>query len=342
MENILVSIVVPVYNVQKYIKECVKSICKQSYKNLEILLIDDGSTDSSSNICDNLAVIDKRISVFHKQNEGLGYTRNYGLKRANGKYIMFVDSDDYIPDDAVKKMLIAAEQENAQLVIGGFVKVTELKKIIYTETYKKEIFEKEDVKNVLLPRMIGSCPEKRDSIFTMAWGKLYLLEDIINNQVLFPSERQIQSEDLAFQLNYMPHLAKVVVIEEIVYFYRQNPLSLTMTYKANRFEELKKVYKYVNKKIEQNNMPYSSFFRTDKMLFVHLRGIIFQELPSHSGKTKKQCRSTLRSIVNDKIVVDAVSKYPIHLLNFKQKIFVMLLRYKQIRILLWIMQVMDI
>lgn len=338
-KNILVSVIVPVYNVEKYLNECVESICRQSYKNLEILLIDDGSTDNSGHICDNLSFSDKRISVYHKENEGLGFTRNYGLKKAKGKYIMFVDSDDYIHIDSVKNMLITAEKECAQLVIGGFLKITDAKQFIFEEKYKYEVFENKQVKNILLPRMIGSCPEKRDSIFTVVWGKLYLLESIINNKVIFLSERKMQSEDLAFQLNYIPYLNKVVVIEDIVYFYRQTPLSLTMVYKPDRFEELKKVYKYVNKKIKQYNMPQASFLRADKMLFVQLKGIMYRELPYNTGKTKKQCIEKFKNIVNDQIICEAVRGYPIGLLKPKQKIFVKLLKYKQVKLLFWALQI---
>ena len=100
-----VSIVVPVYNVEKYLKRCVDSLIEQSYSNLEILLVDDGSKDSSLSICKEYELKDSRIRVFHKENEGLGLTRNYGIERATGEYITFVDSDDYLTSDAIAAML---------------------------------------------------------------------------------------------------------------------------------------------------------------------------------------------------------------------------------------------
>ena len=230
VNDILVSVIIPVYNVEKYLRGCVESFLNQTYTNIQILLIDDGSTDMSGYLCDGLAKIDKRVEVIHKQNEGLGLTRNYGLKHAKGKYVLFTDSDDYVDISAIDKMVYSAEKEKAQLVIAGFSKVTEGKKLLYEERYSYEVFEGINVKNELLPRMIGSLPEYRDSIFTMACGKLYLTESIKKSNIYFPSERIIQSEDLAFQLDYIPHLNKVVVLEEIFYYYRQNSDSLTMKY----------------------------------------------------------------------------------------------------------------
>ena len=96
MDNELISIIVPVYKVEKYLEKCVKSILKQTYTNLEIILVDDGSPDKCGQLCDELAKTDDRIKVFHKENGGLSDARNFGVERANGEYIGFVDSDDYI------------------------------------------------------------------------------------------------------------------------------------------------------------------------------------------------------------------------------------------------------
>ena len=102
---VLVSVVVPVYNVEKYVEKCINSIINQSYNNLEIIVVDDGSKDSSASMCDKIAMRDSRVKVYHKHNEGLGLTRNYGMNRASGKYIMFVDSDDYIEENIIERML---------------------------------------------------------------------------------------------------------------------------------------------------------------------------------------------------------------------------------------------
>ena len=118
----LVSIIVPVYNVEDYLTECIESAIKQTYHNLEIILVDDGSTDTSGKICDMYACKDDRIKVFHKQNGGLSDARNTGIEKATGEYIYFLDSDDMLPTGAIEKMLNACVQEDADMAIAGVEK----------------------------------------------------------------------------------------------------------------------------------------------------------------------------------------------------------------------------
>ena len=115
-----VSVIVPVYNVEDYLERCVGSIIGQNYQDLEIILVNDGSTDSSGIICDNLAQKDNRIRVIHKQNEGLGYARNSGLDVANGQYIFFVDSDDYIMPGIIKELVTAVTEYQADVASCGY------------------------------------------------------------------------------------------------------------------------------------------------------------------------------------------------------------------------------
>ena len=114
--DVAVSVVIPVYNVEKYLKECVDSVLKQTYFSYEIILVDDGSTDASAKICDEYAAKDSRISVIHKPNGGLSSARNTGLQKARGAYVYFLDSDDYIVEYALEKLVEAAERDNADIV----------------------------------------------------------------------------------------------------------------------------------------------------------------------------------------------------------------------------------
>lgn len=118
-----VSVVIPVYKVEKYLRECVDSVLAQSCTELEVILVDDGSPDRCGQICDEYAAADKRVSVIHKQNGGLSDARNAGLKRASGKYVLFVDSDDMIANNAVEKLLAAAEKNDAQIVYLSLIHI---------------------------------------------------------------------------------------------------------------------------------------------------------------------------------------------------------------------------
>ena len=121
-EEILVSVIVPVFNVEKFLEKCVSSITNQTYKNLEILLVDDGSTDNSGTICDNFSKNDNRLKVFHKKNGGLSDARNYGIERATGSYIMFIDSDDWIENDTIELLLDKTIEEKSDIVVFGISK----------------------------------------------------------------------------------------------------------------------------------------------------------------------------------------------------------------------------
>ncbi len=125
MKNELISVIVPVYNVERYLEKCVKSLCRQTYKNLEIILVNDGSTDRSGEICGFLSKTDARIKVINKENGGLSDARNAALDFAHGSKIMFVDSDDYLSEDAAEKLLSAAEENDCEIAVCNMIRVFE-------------------------------------------------------------------------------------------------------------------------------------------------------------------------------------------------------------------------
>lgn len=336
----LISVIVPVYNVENYLDQCIISIINQTYKNIEILIIDDGSTDNSSQKCDEYIKKDNRIKVFHKTNTGLGFTRNYGMKKSSGKYIMFVDSDDYTSKNTIEFLYLAILKYNCDTSISGYIKVDNEGNEIYKEHYNNEIFKNIEIKNKLLPRMIGSLPDIHDSIFCTSCAKLYSVDIINKNNLKFYSEREIQSEDLAFQMDYFRYSSKVVVIKENLYYYRTNFKSLSMKYKENRFTDLLKVYSYIYGCINKYNLPDSTFLRLDKMLFVQTLSCILQETPSVNKKSRKQCIQNINIITNNMILQNVINDYPIKRLNLKQKIYLFLLKFKMNKSLFFISKIL--
>ena len=125
MEEALVSVIIPVYNVEKYLKKCADSVLNQTYRNLDIILVDDGSTDLSGKMCDELGIDDKRVTVIHKQNGGLSDARNAGLNVARGEYYAFVDSDDYISSDMIEIMVNSARENSCEIAICNMVRFSE-------------------------------------------------------------------------------------------------------------------------------------------------------------------------------------------------------------------------
>ena len=242
-KNSVVSVIIPVYNVEKYLERCISSIINQTYKNLEIILVDDGSTDNSGRICDTYANVDDRIRVFHKKNGGLGSARNYGFDKSNGDYILFLDSDDYIEKNTIDKMISIGKYD---IVCCGFDRVDEETKKIYSKEminlpFDEIIINKENIMETAFLSPSG-------------WGKLYK-RNIIENIKFSNNKKSI--EDILFYLELMPNVKSIGFVKEVLWHYmvRKNSLIMSLTIeKADLFEqELLKI----KEKYERNN--YSSY-----------------------------------------------------------------------------------
>ncbi len=328
MKSELISVIVPVYNVEKYLGKCVESLIHQTYTNIEILLIDDGSTDSSGEMCEQYAKTDDRIKVYHKKNTGLGLSRNYGLDRITGEYVVFVDSDDYVSLDMIEVFWKEHLRTGCDTIIAGFQAVADDGGIIYQESYSSEVFVDQSIRNQMLPRMIGSLPGKRDSIFKTVWAIMYSAEVIKKASLNFFSEREMQGEDIPFQLDYFQYSEKTSVISDMIYFYRYNPKSLSRKYKPNRFEESKKVYHYIEQFIRDSAMPKEANLRLSKMFFVQIRSALKQEQPIINNQSLRSCLKNIKEICSDQLVMEVIAGYPTKALDFKQKLFIVLIKNK--------------
>lgn len=215
----LVSIIIPVYNVSAYLKQCLNSVITQTYQNLEILLIDDGSEDNSGKICDDFALKDKRISVFHTKNNGLSASRNVGLKKLKGTYVTFVDSDDYIDKQYIEILVEAAIKYSSSLVIGSYIKFTDkhlpqpaVNHILLEKQYIVKYSSREAISNMLY----------RKELSMYSHGKLY--NSNLFHEICFPRGRLF--EDVPVTWNIMKQIDNVIFINLPLYYYRQRDGSI--------------------------------------------------------------------------------------------------------------------
>lgn len=215
MEAELISIIVPIYNVEKYLKKCINSIISQTYKNIEIILVNDGSTDNSYIICKEFKNKDKRIVLINKENGGLSDARNKGVEIAKGRYISFVDSDDYIEKEFISKMIQAMEKNDVNIVQCGIKQVDNkcniLCKIGYESTniYKgreliRDIYLKHNIENVVVWNKLYKSELLKDKMFKV--GKIH--------------------EDEFFTYKVLDSQKKIAVISECLYNYRKNDDSI--------------------------------------------------------------------------------------------------------------------
>lgn len=222
MNNDLITVVVPVYNVEKYLKKCLDSIVNQTYKNLEIICVDDGSPDNSIDILNIFAEKDKRIKIIRQRNQGLSEARNTGIKNAKGKYIIFIDSDDWIELEMIDLMLKKIQNENLDLVICGFFDHYFEKKYKINELNNIKKYIKDKIDGISYFKIVTS----KTNLFTaFAWNKLYRLDLIKSKNLFFPEKRLY--EDLSFTFRYLIYSKKVDVVERPLYHYIRRKGSIT-------------------------------------------------------------------------------------------------------------------
>lgn len=223
-----VSIIVPVYKVEKYLKRCVDSILSQTYADFELILVDDGSPDNCPMMCDEYSRINKRIFVIHKENGGLSSARNAGLDIAKGKYVLFVDSDDYIKPNLLESCVNKIKETDYDAVRFGYDKIDVNFKLIKTRFPNKKMYHFETGEE----KMRFLCDDLLTySIPFTSWSCLYKNEIIKKHHLRFVSERIIYSEDTFFSTLYTFNSSNCVAIDESLYVYQDNQNSLMGTYR---------------------------------------------------------------------------------------------------------------
>lgn len=305
----LVSVVVPIYNVEKYLDRCVESIVNQTYKNLEIILVDDGSPDDCPAMCDEWAKKDSRIKVVHKTNAGLGMARNTGIDNATGEYIFFIDSDDYIDFDTVKKCVQNATNNHSDVVIFSRYNVYEDAKTTKCSINTSDfVFKGDAIRNHLLPCMFT---------YEMGFGvsaccKMFKLDVIKNHNLKFVSEREIISEDSFFTLELFSKVTTVTIIPESFYYYYQRSNSLSRSYNPQRQKQndifLQKMVEYATKAELSNKVCVAVKARYHGFTLGTLMQIVKSDLSAKekSEELKKIYKNELltQTLTNDVLKLD--------------------------------------
>ena len=208
--NGLVTVIVPVYKTSKFLKKSILSIVHQTYKNLEIILIDDGSPDSCPKICDSLSKKDSRIRVLHQKNSGVSRARNAGISISNGEYICFVDSDDWLPNESIERLVLNMEKNHSDFCYGGIEEIGTIN-TNYRGVSQEAVCDVEDSKQLI-------SFLKHLKTVAGPWGKMYRRDIIKQNSIIFP-EDIAYAEDRIFLWNYIQHCSRISSFPQNVYFY---------------------------------------------------------------------------------------------------------------------------
>lgn len=341
MQDVLVTIVVPIYNTEKYLNRCMESIVNQTYKNLEIIMIDDGSPDHCPQMCDEWAMKDRRIQVVHKQNQGLGMARNSGIESASGQYICFFDSDDYVSPCLVERAISAAVENKADVVHYGYYeenpKNGRLKeRLIHLP---KNRYCGREVQSDFLPDFIGNDPLTGacSGLPRSAWGTMYSMELIKRANWNFVSEREILSEDIYSNLMLYRFIHTIAIVPEPLYYYCLNESSLSREYRADRFEKTKDFYRACLELCVINGYSTAVSARCMDPFLASTIAVLKQELSSkRAWKDRKQ---SIIKIINDALLQDVLRQKQTHKAGIKQRILFWAIQkrwYGLVTVLIWL------
>lgn len=335
LDNILVSIVMPVYKVEKYLYRCVESVQKQTHKYLQIILVDDGSPDYCPRICDELAQKDSRIIVIHKRNGGLASARNAGLEIASGKYLFFLDSDDWIDSNTIGELIMYAEKSNVDFVrfrpmYAGWPHHEDgsLCDFHTEDCLNEKVYTKDEIKKILFPKLIVT-PELSLGPIVAVWRSLYNLEFLKHYKIKFDDETKY-SEDTIFSAKVVMNATSFQYIDGARYYhYFYNPNSITKSFKSDRWVCYKKLIKSFECEFSNNQeYDFSNQLWLQKIYYV-LSAISQRKLIGEYEKRISYCRE----ICKDPITIEALKHKNLVEGSIKLKIILLLIKMEAVRIL---------
>lgn len=313
-----VSVIIPVYNAESTIEKCLKSIIQQSYTNLEIIVINDGSTDSSLKILTHFASSDPRIIIIDKDNEGASAARNSGLKAATGDYVQFVDSDDYLHINMISSLVENIISNSSDISICGYI-----------ECSNNNIVEHRGID--YLGKVDNILDYLFDNILLFSlWNKLYIREKInhyfINNIAL--------GEDILFNLDYLKNCNRISVIPSPLYFYvLSNTSGLHIQYHETDHETDKMIYAKLNELIEDDT-------NIKERIFIDSTQRTIQRMIFSSQMDIKHIKEKIRKILNENEVIESLNK--VHFNDKQHRIFRYLFKSKNISLIIFLFKIKQI
>lgn len=317
-----VSIIVPTYNVEIYARQCFDSLLGQTLKEIEIILVDDGSTDSSGSICDEYAKADPRITVIHQTNRGLGLSRNSGLEIARGEYIGFLDSDDCVASNMFRVLYENAKEYDADISYCAYKKFTDGSELADCEEEgQREVrvwSGDSAIRQYMLDR-IGLPPaSKEDNSFgaSVCCG-IFRRERLMELNAKFISERQFISEDMIFDIDVIPRCRTIVYCDLPLHYYRYNPASLTTVYKPDRFEENVKLYHEMYRRLEGLYTHDELFNSMSRYLLTTARIAVIQEARFIEKVGKRKAKENILRICRNSELERVLSRYHYNRLPLK-------------------------
>ena len=309
-ENAKISVIIPVYKVEAYLRQCLDSVINQTYRNLEIILVDDGSPDNCGAICDEYAKNDDRIIVIHKENGGLSAARNDALKLVTGDWISFVDSDDWCELNLYEKVVARADASNSDIVIYSFYRGSskEAETRIHSFDTDFETEEREIISQLQLSALSSKYipfSKMQPHAMSAPWDKLFKTSFILNNGLSFP-ENVKAHEDVIFNVYAFQYAQKVSFFDSPLYHWRLNPTSIGHKYTPDRVKINEEIYREFFKIGDRYHLP-GEYYQAVNVAIVNSTIVLGSQCFFHSQNPMKficklQC---LRETLNTKLIYTA-------------------------------------
>lgn len=339
-----VSIIVPIYNVEKYLEKCINSLIYQTYNNLQIILVDDGSTDYSGEICDHFSAIDHRILTIHKENEGLTAARKTGSEISTGEYVVIVDGDDWLEHDTIENCVAVIEKNDVDCVMFGYIREYERKSIPNPLFADDFVYDRRECEEKVYRRLFGPIgdelkhPEKVDNLGTMCM-KMYKRE--VMKRGKFVSERVVgTNEDSVFNIYALKGCNKIAYINKCFYHYRKtNQNSITMSYKRDLFWKWDNMYREFYQCLEENKMSelfYKAFYNR---IACGMIGLGLNEI--NSKESLGNVRDTISNILKNSIYQKSFRQLELGYCPIYWKIFFGLCKYKCALLLVILLKIIN-
>lgn len=329
-----ISVIIPVYNVEKYIDCCLESITHQTLNEIEIILVDDGSTDTSSRKCEEWKKKDSRIKVIHKANEGLGLTRNAGLREATGEYVAFCDSDDYVNNEMYEKMYFFSKTNNLDVCYCNYVLDNNgvINKKSGSPLEQHLYIGKKEVDEFLLD-MIGPLPDYPSDVKYMVSScmALYRRGLIQKHNVRFMCERVVLSEDTLFNFDFLVHANNVGYLPEQFYYYRYNPQSLSRTYNHKKADTFIKFLQEIKKRLDTYYHYNKYRIHYQRMVFYVFRILIKYESIMNINNQRIKF---VKMRASDPLLEEVYREYPYYKFPLLKRIFFFCMKKKFVRMLI--------
>ena len=324
---IMITIIIPIYKVEKYIRQCVDSVIAQTYRDLEIILVDDGSPDNCPQICDEYSRKDSRVKVIHKINGGLIAARKSGLKAATGEYVCFVDGDDWIEPDMYERVAESIAKHPSDCVITQFYFSYPDREDNSDYKLDHEFYTRDELEQLVYPTMLFDGAFYKFGIYPCCWTKVFKKE-ILEKHIYDVDDRIRMGEDIAFTYPCLMECQTVSFVDKALYHYRINPESMTKAYDSRLPEIYTIPYEALSKKSKELGVDLSE--QLPYYLLYLANFVVRNEANPNNPKTKKESSAVLKALMGYQPLRESLGKIDLSKLPLHTKLLVTALKSKSI------------